>query len=166
MTKVAAKAKVGKEIETKDAPHGLSWIPAVPAGTASEKKNDLNVSTILEVKHVSSKIDKFGRSCVYFVCKNPDGLNILKEHIDSVGLNMEALALPFWQGDEGAVMLRVGAQNCGLSGGQLAESSLAPIRAPCDFKYYSGKTKSGFSIHISKKYVLHIDIYEDRKSVV
>ena len=148
MTKVAAKAKVSKEVKTKDAPPGLSWIPAVPAGTASKKKNDLNVSTILEVKHVSSKIDKFGRYCVYFVCQNPDGLNILKEHIDSSGFNVEALALPFWQGDEGEVMLRVGAQNCGLSGDQLAESSLAPIRVPCDFKYYSGKTKSGFSIHI------------------
>ena len=148
MTKVAAKAKVSKKVETKEVPPGLSWLPAVPARTASKKKNDLNVSTILEVKHVSSKIDKFGRSCVYFVCKNSGGLNILKEHIDSAGLNMEALALPFWQGYEGEVMLRVCAQNCGLSGDQLAESSLAPTRVPCGFKYYSGKTKSGFSIHI------------------
>jgi len=148
MTKVAAKAKVSKEVETKEVPPGLSWIPAAPAGTAPKKKNDLNVSTILEVKHVSRKIDKFGRSCIYFVLKNPESLNILKEHIDSSGLNMEQISLPFWQGDEGEVMLRVGAQNCQLSGDQLAESSLAPIRAPCDFKYYSGKTKSGFSIHI------------------
>ena len=131
MTKVAAKAKVGKEVETKDTPLGLSWAPAVPAGAASKKKNDLNVSTILEVKHVSSKIDKFGRSCVYFVCKNPDGLNILKEHIDSAGLNMEALALPFWQGDEGEVMLRVGAQNCGFVwgsvGGVKSGSHMCPL---------------------------------------
>ena len=145
---IAAKAKVSKEVETKDTPPGLSWIPAVLAGTASKKKDNVNVSTILEVKHVSSKIDKLGRSCVYFVCQNPESLNILKEHIDSAGLNMEALALPFWQGDEGEVMLRVGAQNCQLSGDQLAESTLAPIRVPGDFKYYSGKTKSGFSIHI------------------
>ena len=41
MTKVAAEAKVGKEAETKEAPTTecvLSWIPAVPAGTASKKK--------------------------------------------------------------------------------------------------------------------------------
>ena len=148
MAKVAAKAKVSKEVETKEAPPGLSWIPAVPAGTASKKKNDLNVSTILEVKHVSSKIDKFGRSCIYFICKNPEALNILKEHIDTQGLNMDALALPFWQGDEGEVMLRVGAQNFQLTEEQLAESTLTPLRVPCDFKFYSGKTKSGFSIHI------------------
>ena len=148
MAKVAAKAKVSKEVETKEAPPGLSWIPSVPSGAASKKKNDLNVSTILEVKHVSSKIDKFGRSCIYFVLKNPESLNILKEHIDSSGLNMEQISLPFWQGDEGEVMLRVGAQNCQLSGDQLAESTLAPLRVPCDFKYYTGKTKSGFSIHI------------------
>ena len=148
MAKVAAKAKASKEVEAKDASSDLSWIPAAPSGAASKKKNDLNVSTILEVKHVSSKIDKFGRSCIYFVCKNPDALNILKEHIDSSGLNMEQLSLPFWSGDEGEVMLRVGAQNCQLSGDQLAESSLIPMRVPCDFKYYTGKTKSGFSIHI------------------
>ena len=147
MAKVAAKAKVSKEVETKEAPPGLSWIPAAP-GAATKKKNGLNVSTILKVKHVSSKIDKFGRSCIYFVLKNPESLNILKEHIDSSGLNMEQISLPFWQGDEGEVMLRVGAQNCQLSGDQLAESILAPIRVPCDFKYYTGKTKSGLSIHI------------------
>ena len=31
MTKVVTKAKVSKELETKDTPPGLSWIPAVPA---------------------------------------------------------------------------------------------------------------------------------------
>ena len=61
---------------------------------------------------------------------------------------MDALALPFWQGDEGEVMLRVGAQNSQLTEEQLAESTLTPLRVPCDFKFYSGKTKSGFSIHI------------------
>ena len=147
MAKVAATAKVSKEVEVKEAP-GLSWIPAGPAGTASKKKNDLNVSTILEVEHISSKIDKFGRSVVYFVCKNPEALNVLKEHIDSAGLNMEQLSLPFWSGDEGEIMLRVGAQNYSLTEGHLVESTLSPIRVPCDFKYYSGKTKSGFSIHI------------------
>ena len=103
---------------------------------------------IIEVKHISSKIDKFGRSCIYFVCKNADALNVLKEHIDTSGLNMEALSLPFWAGDEGEVMLRVGAQNCALPEEQFAESRLGSIRVPCDFKYYTGKTKSGFSIHV------------------
>ena len=147
MAKVANKTKVTKEVEPKET-SGLSWIPAGPTGTASKKKNDLNVSTILEVKHISSKIDKFGRSCIYFVCKNADALNVLKEHIDTSGLNMEALSLPFWAGDEGEVMLRVGAQNCGLTEEQLAESRLGSMRVPVDFKFYSGKTKSGFSIHI------------------
>ena len=150
MAKVAAKAKVSKEVEVKEAALSgcLSWILAGPTGTASKKKNDLNVSTVLEVKHISSKIDKFGRSVVYFVCKDPQSLNILKEHIDSSGLNMEAISLPFWQGDEGEIMLRVGAQNCSLTEGQLVESTLSPIRVPCYLKYYTGKTKSGFSIHI------------------
>ena len=64
MAKVANKTKVTKEVEAKETP-GLSWIPAAPTGATSKKKNDLNVSTILEVKHISSKIDKFGRSCIY-----------------------------------------------------------------------------------------------------
>ena len=147
MAKVAAKAKVSKEVETKEAPPGLSWIPSVPSGTGSKKKDSLNVSTILEVRHISSKIDKFGRSCIYFSCHNPESLNILKEHIDTQGLNMEQISLPFWQGED-TIMLRVGAQNCGLSGDQLAESTLTPMRVACDFRYYSGKTKSGFSIHM------------------
>ena len=67
MAKVTNKTKASKEAEAKEAP-GLSWIPAGPTGTASKKKNDLNVPAILEVKHISSKIDKFGRSCIYFVC--------------------------------------------------------------------------------------------------
>ena len=145
---VAAKAKSSKDVGVKEAPPGLSQIPAGPAGTASKKKNDLNVPTILEVKHISSKIDKFGRSCIYFVCKNADALNVLKEHIDTSGLNMEALSLPFWAGDEGEVMLRVGAQNCGLTEEQLAESRLGSIRVPVDFKFYSGKAKSRFRIHV------------------
>ena len=68
MAKVTNKTKASKEVEAREAP-GLSWIPAGPTGTASTKKNDLNVSTILEVKHISSKVDKFGRSGIHFVCK-------------------------------------------------------------------------------------------------
>ena len=117
MAKVAAKAKASKKAEVKEA-LGLSWIPAGLAGAASKKKNGLNVSTILEVKYVSSKIDKLGRSFIYFVCKNPDALNVLKEHIDRAGLNTEAISLPFRSGDEGEVMLRVGAQNFGRTKGQ------------------------------------------------
>ena len=99
-------------------------------------------------RHRLDLSNKLGRSCIYFVCKNADALNVLKEHIDSSGLNMEAISLPFWAGDEGEVMLRVGAQNSSLTKDQLAESRLGSIRVPVDFKFYSGKTKSGCSIHV------------------
>ena len=92
-------------------------------------------------------MDKFGRNVVYFTCNNPEALNTLKEHIDTQGLNMEHLSLPFWQGED-AIMLRAGKQNCSLSEDQLNESSLLGLKMPVDFKYYTGKTKAGFSIHM------------------
>ena len=98
----------------------------------------------MDLKFISNKVDKFGRNVVYFTCKNPEALNILKEHIDNQGLNMEAVSLLFWQGED-AVMIRVGKQNCSLSEDQLNESSLTGLRIPCDFKYYTGKSKSGYS---------------------
>jgi hypothetical protein len=140
----AAKAKATPPTDSKES-SSLSWIPAGPASIES-KKNDLNISTILDLKFISNKVDKFGRNVVYFTCKNPEALNILKEHIDNQGLNMEAVSLPFWQGED-AIMLRVGKQNCSLSDDQLNESSLLGLKVPCDFKYYIGKAKSGFSIH-------------------
>ena len=100
----------------------------------------------MDLKFISNKVDKFGRNVVYFTCKNPEALNILKEHIDNQGLSMEAVSLPFWQGED-AVMIRVGKQNCSLSDGQLNESSLTGPRIPVDFEYYIGKSKSGYSIH-------------------
>ena len=102
---------------------------------------------MLDLKFISCKVDNFGRNVVYFTCNNPAALNILKEHIDTQGLNMEHLSLPFWQGED-AIMLRVGKQNCSLSEDQLNESSLLGLKVPTDFKYYTGKTKSGFSIHM------------------
>ena len=96
---------------------------------------------------------------MYFTCKSPEALNILKEHIDAQGLNMEAVSLPFWQ-DEDAIMIRVGRQNCSLPEDQLNESSLAGLRIPVDFAYYTGKSKSGYSIHLwkLKMYVLVCNI--------
>jgi len=145
MTKATAPKAKATTADSKES-NGLSWIPAGPTNLES-KKNDLNISTILDLKFISNKVDKFGRNVVYFTCKNPEALNILKEHIDAQGLNMEAISLPFWQGED-AVMIRVGKQNCSLSEDQLNESSLTGLRIPCDFKYYTGKSKSGYSIHL------------------
>ena len=74
-----AKAKASKEVEVKevDSTSAVSWIPSAPAG-AESKKQDLSISTILELKHISTKLDKFGRYSSYFVCLNPDALNVLK----------------------------------------------------------------------------------------
>ena len=147
MAKAAAKSKVNNVVNTEPKEtSGLSWIPAGPVSTESKKSND-NISVMLDIKYISTKIDKFGRCVKYFSCKNPDALSILKEHIDTQGLNMETLSLPFWQGED-TVMLRVGLQNCSLSDQQLEESSLTGLKVPVDFKFYSSKTKMGFSINI------------------
>ena len=144
----SVKAKVSKEVEVKETDsNSVSWIPSAPSGTES-KKSDLSLSTILELKHVSTKLDKFGRNVAYFICLNPDGLNILKEYIDTQGLDIKQLSLPFWVGDTGEIMIRAGKQHVSLTDEQLNESSLLPMRVACEFKYYSGKTKSGFSINI------------------
>ena len=145
----AVKAKASKEVETKevDSSSSVSWIPAAPSGTESKNK-DLSLSTILELKHISTKLDKFGRYSSYFVCLNPEALNILKEYIDTQGLDIKQLSLPFWQGDTGEIVIRAGKQHVSLTDEQLNESNLLPMRVPTEFKYYSGKTKSGFSIHL------------------
>ena len=123
MAKAATKSKVSKEVASTESKESttLSWIPAGPASIES-KKNDLNSSTILDLKFISSKVDKFCRNVVNFTCKNPEALNILKEHIGTQGLNVEVVSLPFWQGQD-AIMLRVGKQNCSLTEDQLNESS-------------------------------------------
>ena len=144
-----AKARASKEVEVKevDSTSAVSWIPSAPSG-AESKKQDLSISTILELKHVSTKLDKFGRYCSYFVCLNPDALNVLKEYIDTQGLDIKQLSLPFWTGDTGEIVIRAGKQHVSLTDEQLNESSLLPMRVASEFKYYSGKTKSGFSIHL------------------
>ena len=148
MTKVtAAKAKVSKDTDNTG---GISWIPSGPV-ESSKKKQDLSISTILELKHISTKMDKFGRLTNYFVCSNPDSLNIIRDYCNDQGLDISLLSLPFWvSGDTNDVMVRSGRQHVSLTDEQLNESCLTPLRVPCDFKYYnSGKTgKSGFSIHL------------------
>ena len=69
----AVTARVSKEVETKEVESnsGISWIPSVPSG-ADSKKQDLSLSTILELKFISTKLDKFGRYSNYFVCLNPE----------------------------------------------------------------------------------------------
>ena len=68
-----AKAKAIKEVEAKEVESnsGISWIPSAPSG-ADSKKQDLSLSTILELKFISTKLDKFDRYSSYFVCLNPE----------------------------------------------------------------------------------------------
>ena len=73
MTKATAKAKVSKDTDNAG---GTSWIPSGPVAS-SKKKQDLSISTILELKHISTKMDKFGRLSSYFVYSNPNNLNVI-----------------------------------------------------------------------------------------
>jgi len=106
---------------------------------------------MLELKHISKKMDKFGRLTSYFVCSNPESLNIIRDYCNDQGLDISQLSLPFWVSvDTNDIMVRCGRQQVSLTGEQLNESCLTPLRVACDFKYYnSGKLgKSGFSIHM------------------
>ena len=100
------------------------------------------------MKFISTKLDKFGGYSSYSVCLNPEAFNILKEYIDTQGLDIKQLSLPFWAGDSGEIVIRAGKQHVSLTDEQLNESGLLPMRVPSEFRYYSGKTKSGFSIHL------------------
>jgi hypothetical protein len=93
-------------------------------------------------------LDKFGRYSSYFVCQNPEALTVLKEYIDTQGLDIKQLSLPVWAGDSGEIVVRAGKQHVSLTDEQLNESALLPMRVATEFRYYSGKTKSGFSIHL------------------
>ena len=96
-------------------------------------------------------MDKFGRLTSYFVCSNPESLNIIRDYCNDQGLDISQLSLPFWvSADTNDIMVRCGRQHVSLTDEQLNESCLTPLKVACDFKYYnSGKTgKSGFSIHM------------------
>ena len=96
-------------------------------------------------------MDKFGRLTSYFVCVNLDALSVIRDYCNDQGLDISLLSLPFWvSGDTNDVMVRCGKQHISLTDEQMNESSLTPLRVPCEFKYYnSGKSgKSGFSIHL------------------
>jgi len=152
MTKATPKAKPTNNTESygnkNTQSNGLDWIPSSSPLTES-KKQDNNISTILELKFISCKLDKFGRNVVYFSISNPEALNVIKENIDNLDLNLEQISLPFWSGTEGEILIRVGKQNCSLTDEQLQESSVAPLKVPCDFRYYTGKAKkNGYSVYI------------------
>jgi len=144
MTNASAKAKPANNTESSAS--SLSWIPTSSPLTES-KKADHNISTILDIKFISNKLDKFGRSVNYFSCSNPEALNVIKDSIDAQGLNIEHLSLPFWQGED-CIMLRVGKQNCSLTDEVLQESTVTGIKVPVEFKYYTGKKANGYSIHV------------------
>ena len=133
---------------TTTGPPDLSWVPISSIPSDKKKGKDENVSTILELKFISAKMDKFQRDIMYFQCTNPEAFSILKENIDAQGLNIEQISLPFWQGAEGDYLIRVSKANCSLSEDLLESSKILNIRVPVDFKYYQGKKSNGFSIHL------------------
>ena len=120
MAKVT-KTKASTTVESKITDRDASWIPTGPK-ESSKKKQDLNISTILELKHISTKMDKFGRLTTYFVCSNPDSLNIIRDYCNDQGLDISLLSLPFWvSGDTNDVMVRSGRQHVSLTDEQLNE---------------------------------------------
>jgi hypothetical protein len=126
----------------------LSWIPVSKAGIdGKDKKPGTKLTATLDLKYISTNLDKFGRNVCYFSCSNPEALYVVKQDMDTQGLNPEIISLPFWQGSEGDYLLRVSKQN--LQG--LADDELQvgiPINRLTEFRYYSGKRNSGYTIII------------------
>ena len=126
----------------------LSWVPISSIPSDRKKGKDDNVSTILELKYISTKLDKFQRDIMYFQCSNPEAFSILKDNVDAQGLNLEQISLPFWQGAEGDYLIRVSKANCSLPEDLLESSKTLNVRVPTEFKWYQGKKSNGFSIHL------------------
>lgn len=126
----------------------LSWIPVSTGGLDyKEKKTGRQLTATLELKYISTKLDKFSRSVSYFSCVNPQELHVVKDDMETQGLNPEATTLPFWQGLEGDVMLRVSRQNCSITEDELISDGSTLTRT-VEFKQYSGKKNGGYSIHM------------------
>jgi hypothetical protein len=113
-----------------------------------KKGKEENISTILELKFISAKMDKFGRDVMYFQCFNPEAFSILKDNMDAQGLNPEQVSLPFWRGEEGDYLLRATKANCSLDEGLLESSKTLNIRVPAEFVYYTGKKSNGYALHL------------------
>ena len=126
----------------------LSWVPISSIPSDKKKGKEEHVSTILELKFISAKMDKFGRDVMYFQCYNPEAFSILKDNMDAQGLNPEQISLPFWRGEEGDYLLRVTKANCSLDEGLLESSKTLNIKVPAEFVYYSGKKSNGYALHL------------------
>ena len=126
----------------------LSWIPVSGNGLDNkEKKTTQKLTATLQIKYICTKLDNFSRLVTYFNCVNPEALRVVKDDIENQGLNPETTNLPFWQGSEGDVMLRVGRQNCSIADEDLKSDGSIMTRQ-CEFKYYTGKKMNGYSIHM------------------
>ena len=126
----------------------LSWVPISAIPGDKKKSKEEHISTILELKFISAKMDKFGRDVMYFQCFNPEAFSILKDNMDAQGLNPEQISLPFWRGEEGDYLLRATKANCSLDEGLLESSKTLNIRVSAEFVYYTGKKSSGYSLHL------------------
>ena len=126
----------------------LSWVPISAIPSDKKKGKEDHVSTILELRFISAKMDKFGRDVMYFQRYNPEAFSILKDNMDAQGLNPEQIRLPFWRGEEGDYLLRVTKANCSLDGDLLESSKVLNIKVPAEFVYYSGKKSNGYSLHL------------------
>ena len=126
----------------------LSWVPISSIPSDKKKGKEENISTILELKFISAKMDKFGRDVMYFQCFNPEAFSILKDNMDAQGLNPEQVSLPFWRGENGDYLLRATKANCSLDEGLLESSKTLNIRVPAEFVYYTGKKSNGYALHL------------------
>jgi hypothetical protein len=125
-----------------------SWVPISAIPNDKKKGKEENISTILELKFISAKMDKFGRDVMYFQCFNPEAFSILKDNMDAQGLNLEQISLPFWRGEEGDYLLRATKANCSLDEGLLESSKTLNVRVPAEFVFYSGKKSNGYALHL------------------
>jgi hypothetical protein len=126
----------------------LSWVPISSIPSDKKKGKEEHISTLLELKFISAKMDKFGRDVMYFQCFNPDAFSILKDNVDAQGLNLEQISLPFWRGEEGDYLLRVTKANCSLDEELLESSKTLNVRVPAEFVYYTGKKNNGYALHL------------------
>jgi len=145
-----SKTTKAKAVATAPAtsPTDLSWVPISSIPSDKKKGKEEHISTLLELKFISAKMDKFGRDVMYFQCFNPEAFSILKDNVDAQGLNLEQISLPFWRGEEGDYLLRVTKANCSLDEGLLESSKTLNIRVPAEFVYYTGKKNNGYALHL------------------
>ena len=124
----------------------FDWIPVskIPKGECA--KHD-KLSATLEMKHISTKQDNFGRDVVYLKLLNPDSLKCIKEFADKQGIDLSTHNLPFWFNKESEECIwKVLKKNCNLTEAELAADMLT---CEGEFRLYDNKRLRGFSLYIS-----------------